>query len=53
MGPRAGLDGVEYRKVSYSFWESNPGRPTRSPSLQYAIGLVNYAGCLLALAENN
>jgi hypothetical protein len=27
MGPRAGLDAVVKRKIPYSCWESNTGRP--------------------------
>jgi hypothetical protein len=34
VGPRAGLDTVEKRKVFCPFRESNPGRPARSPSLR-------------------
>jgi hypothetical protein len=30
--PRAGLDTVERRKISCPCQESNPGRPSRSPS---------------------
>jgi hypothetical protein len=33
VGPTAGLDAVELRKISCLCRESNPGRPARSPSL--------------------
>jgi hypothetical protein len=33
VGPRAGLDAVEQIKISFPCRESNPGRPTYSPSL--------------------
>jgi hypothetical protein len=33
VGPRAGLDAMEKRKISFSCRRSNPGRPARSPSL--------------------
>jgi hypothetical protein len=33
VGPRAGLDAVEKRKISCPCWESNPGRPSRGPLL--------------------
>jgi hypothetical protein len=33
MGPRTGLDYVKWRTISFPCWESNPGRPGRSPSL--------------------
>jgi hypothetical protein len=33
VSPRAGLDDVERRKISYLCWESKPGRPAHSPSL--------------------
>jgi hypothetical protein len=33
MGPRAGLDAVKKRKVSFPCWESNPGRPASSTLL--------------------
>jgi hypothetical protein len=36
VGPRAGLDTTEKRKFPLSRWESNPGRPGRSPSLYHA-----------------
>jgi hypothetical protein len=39
--PRAGLDAVEYRKISYPCWESNPGRPAGSLSL-YRLGYSGY-----------
>jgi hypothetical protein len=30
VGPRAGLDGEEYTKISFQWWKSNPGRQTKS-----------------------
>jgi hypothetical protein len=33
VGPRVGLDAVEYVKLPCSCRKSNPGRPARSPSL--------------------
>jgi hypothetical protein len=33
VGPRAGLDATEGRKMSYACRESNFGRPARKPSL--------------------
>jgi hypothetical protein len=33
VGPRAGLDAVEYRQISYPHLQSNPGHPDLSPSL--------------------
>jgi hypothetical protein len=33
VGPIAGMDAVEYRKISYPCRESNPGRPAHSTSL--------------------
>jgi hypothetical protein len=33
MGPKAGLDDVEKRKIACHYKESNPGRPAHSPSL--------------------
>jgi hypothetical protein len=38
MGPRVGLDAVEYRKISCPCRESNPGRPVRSLSLSRLPG---------------
>jgi hypothetical protein len=35
VGPIAGLDAVEWRKISWPCWESNPGHPSRlSPNPQ-------------------
>jgi hypothetical protein len=34
MGPRVGLNAVEKRKKILPCWESNQGRPARSPSLK-------------------
>jgi hypothetical protein len=33
IGEEAGLDAVEYRKIVFPSGESNPGHPTRNPSL--------------------
>jgi hypothetical protein len=35
VGPRTGLDAVEYRTISRSHRESNPGYPVRTPSLYW------------------
>jgi hypothetical protein len=35
VGPRAGLDTVEWREISCPCWESNPDRPFCSPSLYH------------------
>jgi hypothetical protein len=37
VGPRAGLDNVEYRKKSFRCRESSPGHPDHRPSL-YRLG---------------
>jgi hypothetical protein len=37
VSPRADVDTMEEKEISYSFWESNPGRSARSPSL-YRLG---------------
>jgi hypothetical protein len=39
VGPRAGLDAVEKRKISYSCWELNPGRPAHR--LSYPCETIN------------
>jgi hypothetical protein len=44
VGPTAGLDIVEKRKISYPYLESNPGRPSRSQSLYR----LSYPGCSLS-----
>jgi hypothetical protein len=41
VGPKAGLDAVEQRKIYCPCRESNPGRPARSPSL-YRLSHPNY-----------
>jgi hypothetical protein len=44
VGPRARLDAVTYRKISFACRESNLGRPTHKPSL-YRLsytGLLKY-----------
>jgi hypothetical protein len=40
VGPRASLDDVEKRKISFSYRESNSGRPARSQLLY----LLSYPG---------
>jgi hypothetical protein len=33
VGLRFGVDAVEWRKIYFPFWESNPSHPVCSPSL--------------------
>lgn len=40
LGPKAGLDVSEYRKISFPYWEWNPVRPALAKWLQ----LLHYPG---------
>jgi hypothetical protein len=45
VSPRAGLDAVESRKISFPCRESNPSRAACSPSL-YRLLYLNYKKCI-------